>query len=81
MHGYVETFINDQWIKSTPVFNKELCEKFQVMPLEFDGKSDSLFHDFNTSGHKHMEYIVDHGSFSDVPVDFIISGFHKYYPS
>lgn len=80
MHGYAEILLEDQWIKATPIFNATLCEKFQVEPLEFDGESDSIFQKYTTSGKKHMEYIVDHGSFDDVPVDFIYAGFKKHYP-
>lgn len=80
MHGYAEVFIDEQWIKTTPVFNKELCEKFNVEPLEWDGKSDAVFQEFTKDGKKHMEYLEDHGTFSDVPVAFIFESFKKHYP-
>ncbi len=80
MHGYAEIFINNKWLKVTPIFNLELCEKFNSEPLMFDGESDAIFQHYTQSGQKHMEYLVDHGCFEDVPVDFIYEGFKKHYP-
>jgi hypothetical protein len=57
-----------------------LCEKFGVKPLEFDGHSDCLFHEFDSSGNRHMEYIKYRGSFTDVPFDLISSTTQANYP-
>lgn len=80
MHGYAEILLDDKWLKCTPIFNIELCEKFDVDPLEFDGEQDAIFQEYTKSGKKHMEYLVDHGTFDDVPVDFIFENFEKHYP-
>jgi transglutaminase-like putative cysteine protease len=79
-HGYTELFLNDKWVKATPAFNKSLCEKLNVEPLEFDGITDSIFQDYSKSGNKFMEYLHDHGNFSDVPRDLFISELKKHYP-
>lgn len=79
-HGYTELYLNDKWVKATPAFNLSLCEKFHVKPLEFDGDNDSIFHEFDEKGNKHMEYVRDHGQFADVPLDDIIQAFKKHYP-
>ena len=79
-HGYVEFFLNGRWVKATPAFNRSLCEKFHIKPLDFDGQNDSLFHEFDEKGNKHMEYIRDHGQYADVPLKDIISSFRKHYP-
>ena len=79
-HGFVEVFLDDRWIKATPVFNLSLCEKFGTLPLEFDGQSDSIFHPFDATGNKHMEYITEHGSFADIPLDEIKASFEIHYP-
>ncbi|MEJ5299725.1 MAG: transglutaminase-like domain-containing protein [Thermodesulforhabdaceae bacterium] len=42
-HGYVEFFLNGRWIKASPTFHRELCVKFGVPPLEFDGVHDAVF--------------------------------------
>ncbi len=73
-------FLNNQWVKATPAFNIELCNNFNVRPLEFDGTKDSIFHPLDKSGNKHMEYIKDHGSFADLPWDTIMRTAKKAYP-
>jgi len=80
MHGYVEQYIDGKWVKSTPAFNKELCEKANIQPLEFDGINDSIFHAYTSDGSKHMEYLVDHGTFADMPLAFIKENLNKHYP-
>ena len=79
-HGYAELFLNGLWLKATPTFNMSLCEKFGVKPLEFDGHSDCLFHEFDSGGNRHMEYIKYRGSFTDVPFDLISSTMQANYP-
>ncbi|MEQ9297003.1 MAG: transglutaminase-like domain-containing protein [Cyclobacteriaceae bacterium] len=79
-HGYAELYLEGQWVKATPAFNKELCEHYQVEPLEFDGQHDSLFQEYNSFGHQFMEYKHEYGSFEDLPRDLFISELKKYYP-
>ncbi len=78
-HGFTELFINGKWVKATPAFNKSLCDKFGVAPLEFDGINDSIFHEFE-GGKKFMEYLHDFGSFADVPRDLFIKSLQENYP-
>lgn len=80
MHGFTEIKLNGRWVKATPAFDKVLCERMGVVPLEFNGRDDSIFHEFNGEGHRHMEYINDHGHFDDVPYDFIVEGVAQAYP-
>jgi uncharacterized protein (DUF2132 family) len=80
-HGYTEFFLDDKWVKATPAFNLSLCERFQVKPLEFNGDDDSIFHEFNAVGQKHMQYIHDHGSFVDLPFEEIFAVYRRQYPS
>lgn len=80
MHGYSELYLKDKWVKATPAFNKELCERSKVKPLEFDGTQDSIFHEFTSDGTKFMEYLKHHGEFADVPWDFIVNGLREAYP-
>ncbi|MDT8906427.1 Transglutaminase-like superfamily protein [Pseudomonas sp. NFACC32-1] len=80
MHGYTELYLNDRWVKATPAFNQGLCELFDVAPLEFDGRHDSIFHPFNRQGARSMEYVTDHGPFPDVPEGFFFQHLEKCYP-
>lgn len=79
-HGYTELYIEGKWVKATPAFNKTLCEKLNVEPLEFDGMNDSIFQPYNKEGSKFMEYLYDYGHFPDVPRDLFISELKKNYP-
>lgn len=78
-HGYVEFFLEGKWIKATPAFNKELCWKHKVAPLEFNGRADSIFHAYNLEEKRFMEYQTDHGTFSDIPVDTIVRAWEEAY--
>jgi transglutaminase-like putative cysteine protease len=80
MHGYTEFFLDNRWVKATPAFNKRLCHLMKVAPLEFNGRDDSIFHEFGDDGHRHMEYLADHGQFSDVPYEFIMKAIAEAYP-
>lgn len=79
-HGYSELYLNENWIKVTPAFNKELCEKLDVSPLEFNGKEDSIFQEYDRKGGMFMEYLYDYGNFPDVPYDLLIQELRKHYP-
>ncbi|HET9734563.1 MAG TPA: transglutaminase family protein [Burkholderiales bacterium] len=79
-HGYTELWLEGKWVKATPAFNLELCRKFRVKPLEFDGRHDSIFHPFDADERRHMEYLRDRGTHADVPVDEIQRVFREAYP-
>ena len=49
-HGCTELWIDGAWRKATPAFNLSLCEKFGLLPLDFDGVNDSLYHPFDRVG-------------------------------
>ena len=79
-HGYTDLWLDGRWVKATPAFNIELCAKFGVLPLEFDGREDSVFHPFDARGQRHMEYVRDRGVYADVPYDEILAAFRTVYP-
>lgn len=79
-HGFTELWLEGRWVKATPAFNVELCRKFRVRPLEFDGREDSIFHPFDEDERRHMEYLRDRGSYADVPVAEIQRVFREVYP-
>ena len=78
-HGYTSVHLDGRWVKATPAFNIELCEKFGFLPLEFDGRNDSLYHPFDREGNRHMEYVTDRGEFADTPIDAMIVTFREKY--
>lgn len=79
-HGYTDLYLNDRWVKATPAFNIELCQRFRLKPLEFDGREDSIYHPFDEDGNRHMEYLRYRGEFADVPLAQIREDFARYYP-
>ncbi|MBL9124604.1 MAG: transglutaminase family protein [Planctomycetaceae bacterium] len=79
-HGYNELWLEGKWVKATVAFNRSLCEKARLKPLEFDGRTDSLYHPFDLEGRRHMEYLHDYGAFADVPVEAILAKFAEVYP-
>ena len=86
-HGYAELLLADpegpgrRWFKLSSAFNIELCRKFGVKVLEFDGTADALFHPFDEAGNRHMEYVNQRGSFDDLPLDRIHADFDELYGS
>jgi transglutaminase-like putative cysteine protease len=78
-HGYTELWLDGQWIKATPAFNRSLCEKAGIRPLEFDGSADSVFHEFDPSGRRHMEYVQDRGAYADLPREKLLALWRQNY--
>jgi transglutaminase-like putative cysteine protease len=79
-HGYVDLWLDGAWRKATPAFNVELCERFGLLPLEFDGRGDSIYHPFDRAGNRHMEYVRQRGSFDEMPLAQIVADFAATYP-
>lgn len=83
-HGYAELLLPDgaanrRWFKLSTAFNIELCERFGVKTLGFDGTADALMHPYDEAGNRHMEYVAQRGSFDDLPLDRILADFRVLY--
>jgi transglutaminase-like putative cysteine protease len=78
-HGFSELLLDDHWHKLSTAFNIELCDRFGVEALEFDGTGDALLHPFDKAGRQHMEYVNQRGSFDDLPLDRILADFAELY--
>lgn len=79
-HGYTEFYLDNKWVKATPAFNQSLCDKTGIKALDFDGVNDSVFHEFDAAGNRHMQYLKEHGSFDDLPFQQIVDAFKTSYP-
>ena len=79
-HGYTDILLEGVWRKATPAFNVELCDRFGLLPLEFDGRDDSIYHPYDLAGNRHMEYVRQRGSFDEVPLAQIVEDFKEHYP-
>lgn len=78
-HGYSELRLNGRWVKATPAFNAELCARFGVAPIDFDGVHDALLHSYTADGAQHMEYVNDRGWYADLPLEEILDTLRSNY--
>lgn len=67
-HGYDELYIEGKWVKATPTFDLKMCQDHRIIPVEFDGKKDALFHSHNQDGELQIEYVRDHGHYQALPL-------------
>jgi transglutaminase-like putative cysteine protease len=78
-HGYSTFYVGERWTKASSAFNAELCARFGVEPLEFDGRNDALLHPFSGDGSKYMEYVHDRGTYADLPLEQMLKDLHDTY--
>lgn len=78
-HGYSTFYVGGRWTKASCAFNAELCERFGVAPLDFDGHEDALLHPFTGDGSKYMEYVHDRGTYGDLPLAEMLEGLRETY--
>jgi hypothetical protein len=71
--------LDGKWVTATPAFNRELCEKHKVAPLEFDGRNDALLQPYNIEQKQFMEYVAYHGTYADIPVATIVAAWEEAY--
>lgn len=80
-HGYAVIYLEGRWVKAAPAFNIELCTRFGVLPTEFDGREDAIFQPYDAHDRRHMEYVKDHGCWSDFPYARVEADFRAFYPA
>lgn len=78
-HGYAELFLEGRWVAATPAFNTALCQKLGVQALEFDGRSDSIFQEYDAEAGRFMEYVTDHGTHAGIPFDAMVAAWRHHY--
>ncbi|MEE9612824.1 MAG: transglutaminase-like domain-containing protein [Desulfatiglandales bacterium] len=78
-HAFTEFYLEGRWVRATPAFNIELCNKHKVAPLDFNGREDSIFQAYNLENKQFMEYVEFHASYADIPVDTIVAAWKKIY--
>jgi transglutaminase-like putative cysteine protease len=79
-HGYAELFLEGRWVQATPAFNLGLCQRLGVASLEFDGKNDAVFQEFDAQQGVFMEYLTEHGTFDDMPYEQFVRVLGRHYP-
>jgi hypothetical protein len=78
-HGYTQFHLEGKWVIATPAFNRELCERHKVPPLEFDGREDSQFQPYNAELKRFMEYVEYVGTYHDIPLAEILAAWENAY--
>ncbi len=79
-HTYVEMLLGGRWVKATPSFDLKFCEKFDLVPVEFDGTHDAMLHHLDRQGRSHIEYTADYGVRADFPLEEVVAAFRRTYP-
>ncbi|HMM55215.1 MAG TPA: transglutaminase domain-containing protein [Candidatus Desulfobacillus sp.] len=80
-HGYAVMRLGDKWVKAAPAFNIEMCQRFHVRPTEFDGSNHAIFQEYDARDRRHMEYLRDHGCWSDFPFERVRQEYADFYPA
>jgi transglutaminase-like putative cysteine protease len=78
-HGYSEVLVDGVWLKVTPAFDLALTEDKGFIPVDFDGNSDAVLHETDSLGNPHFEYILDRGTYADVPYTEICTAWMDAY--
>ncbi|HMF32150.1 MAG TPA: transglutaminase family protein, partial [Candidatus Lokiarchaeia archaeon] len=78
-HGYSEVQVDGAWLKVTPAFDLALTEDKGFIPVDFDGSSDAVLHETDNLGNPHFEYVLDRGTYADVPYTEICSAWMDAY--
>lgn len=79
-HTYVELYLDRKWVRATPSFDIGYCERFGIAPVEFDGRTDALLHRLDRRGGVHIEYVADHGTRADFPLEEVALALRRAYP-
>jgi len=66
-HGYAQFYLSGKWVSATPAFDRSLCEKIGLPPVEFDGVHDALLSDADLSGRPFIEYLEKYDPQADFP--------------
>jgi transglutaminase-like putative cysteine protease len=79
-HCLTSVRLEGQWVRATPVFNKNLCRLYRMAPLDFDGTADSVHHPFDLKGRRQMEFLRFHGEFDDLPYEAVLADLRAAHP-
>ena len=66
-HGYTQLYLRGTWISATPAFDRSLCEKSGLPPVEFDGIHEALLCDTDLYGRPFIEYLEKYEPQPDFP--------------
>jgi hypothetical protein len=58
-----------------------MCEENRIIPVEFDGKNDAIFHPYTLDGEPSIKYVTNYGHYDDLPLDKVADAWARGYPS
>ena len=70
-HGYTQLYLHGRWISVTPAFDRSLCEKSGLPPVEFDGVHDALLSDTDFDDRPFIEYLEKYEPQPDFPFSWL----------
>lgn len=65
--AFTDMYLGGRWVRFTPVFNRELCDKMGWPVISFDGRNDAIFPPVLKDGRPFIEILKVHGSWHDWP--------------
>lgn len=78
-HCYVGVFLEGEWLKLAPTFNREIFTAIRVAANDFDGRGHALLPATDLDGNPFVEYVKDHGERDDIPYEEIMESFNQVY--
>ena len=72
-HGYAQLRLHDAWVSVAPTFDAALCARVGVPRVDFDGRTEALLPARALDGGPYIEYLEQHGTYADLPLDFIVA--------
>ena len=79
-HGITALYMGGEWYQYDATLNQDLVQKKSLRPVEFCKNNNCLMHSKTIDGKKHIEYINDHGLYSDVNIHQIQQWLSQCYP-
>jgi len=70
-HGYTQFFLHDRWVSATPTFDKELCSRLEVPPVEFNGEGNAVLPEKDLRGNPFIDYVEKFPHCDDLPFEWI----------
>ena len=79
-HGITALYLNGNWYKYDATLDIHMMKKNHLYPVEFNPNKNCLMNKKTPSDGRHIEYVRDHGLFTDVSFEEIMSWFKQGYP-
>jgi hypothetical protein len=70
-NGYAEVLVHGRWVKAAPMYDRQFCRDRGIPLVVFNGDKDALLPARTLDGRRHVEYLKNHGAYTDLPYDSI----------